>query len=248
MNETIKQLYDRKSTRLFEDREISAEIKQEIITCAIQAPTAGNLMMYSIIDVTDQAIKDRLSVLCDNQAFIAQAKMVFIFASDFQRLYDIFNHAGIENARKPKESDMMLGFADAMCAAQNAVVAAHSLGIGSCYIGDIFENYEEIVKLLSLPDYVAPLGMLVFGYPTEQQKERAKPLRYDSKFIVHNNNYKQLGREELTEMIKSNVPTAAAKALTTIEGYGKRIYDFKVGSEFSLEMVRSIKAMLKKWE
>ena len=69
----------------------------------------------------------------------------------------------------------MLAVCDALIAAQNAVVAAESLGIGSCYIGDIMENAEVHQMTLQLPKYVFPVAMLVFGYPTDQQKKRKKP-------------------------------------------------------------------------
>ena len=68
----------------------------------------------------------------------------------------------------------MLAITDTAIAAQNAVVAAESLGIGSCYIGDIMENCEEQRRLLQLPEYVFPAVMLVFGWPTMQQKQRQK--------------------------------------------------------------------------
>ena len=80
----------------------------------------------------------------------------------------------------------------ATIAAQNAVVAAESMGIGSCYIGDIMENCEAQRELLHLPDYVVPVGMLIFGYPTDQQKSRPKPERVEQKYIVHENGYTPL--------------------------------------------------------
>lgn len=66
-----------------------------------------------------------------------------------------FIEAGSE-PRKPDVGDLMLAVSDAVIAAQNAVVAAESFGIGSCYIGDIIENYEEQRRLLQLPEYVFP--------------------------------------------------------------------------------------------
>lgn len=66
----------------------------------------------------------------------------------------------------------MLAVTDTAIAAQNAVVAAESFGIGSCYIGDIMENCEEQRKLLQLPEYVFPAVMIVFGWPTKQQMKR----------------------------------------------------------------------------
>lgn len=72
----------------------------------------------------------------------------------------------------------MLAVTDTAIAAQNAVTAAESLGIGSCYIGDVMEHCEQQRELLGLPEYVFPCVMLVFGWPTQQQKERPKPQRW----------------------------------------------------------------------
>ena len=90
MNETIQVLMNRKSVRVFEDKEITPEIKDIILAAAMRAPTGGNCMPYSIIDVTDQSIKDKLAETCDHQPFIAQAKMVLIFCADYHRWYRKF--------------------------------------------------------------------------------------------------------------------------------------------------------------
>ena len=168
MNAIIRSLFDRKSVRVFTDREITPEEKALILQSAAQAPTAGNQQLYTILDITDQAIKDTLVKTCDNQPFIATAKMVLIFCADCKKWYDAFLSAGCE-PRNPGVGDLALAISDATIAAQNAVVAAESLGIGSCYIGDIMENCEAHRELLHLPKYVFPCCMLVFGFPTEQQ-------------------------------------------------------------------------------
>mgnify|MGYP002225984529 CR=1 FL=1 len=69
----------------------------------------------------------------------------------------------------------MLAVTDTAIAAQNAVVAAESFGIGSCYIGDIMENYEKQRRLLNLPDYVFPAVMLVFGWPPSSKRIALNP-------------------------------------------------------------------------
>ena len=86
----------------------------------------------------------------------------------------------------------MLAVSDANIAAQNAVTAAWSLGIGSCYIGDVMENCETQRRLLHLPKYVFPAAMVVFGYPTAQQLEREKPERVEMRHIVHENAYREM--------------------------------------------------------
>ena len=171
MNEIIQSLFDRKSVRVFTDRPVTAEEKDLILRAAVQAPTAGNQQLYTIIDVTDQAVKNTLVKTCDNQPFIADAKLVLIFCADCRKWYDAFRFAGCE-PRDPGVGDLALAISDATIAAQNAGVAAESLGIGSCYIGDIMENCEAHRELLHLPKYVFPCCMLVLGFPTEQQKYR----------------------------------------------------------------------------
>ena len=233
MNEVIRQLMDRKSVRAFTEQEISREDKELILHSAMQAPTAGNQQMYTIIDVTSQELKDALVKTCDNQNFIAKGKMVLIFCADYQKWYDAFAAAGCE-PRLPAEGDLMLAVCDTMIAAQNAVVAAESLGIGSCYIGDVMENCEEQRKLLNLPEYVFPVGMLVFGYPTQQQIERKKPLRADLKHIVHENAYRKMEADELKEMLSNKAINMSYE--DWIHAFCKRKYN----SDFSREMSRSV--------
>jgi nitroreductase len=158
MNEVMEVLLKRKSVRAYEEREIPTEVRAEFVSAALRAPTAGNLMLYSILEITDQSIKDRLAMTCDNQSFIARAPMVWIFLADYQRWSDYFHVSGVEEfcrqrnlaVQKPEESDLFLACCDALIAAQNAVIAAESLGIGSCYIGDIMEQYETHQEMLDL--------------------------------------------------------------------------------------------------
>ena len=241
MNSTIKQLIDRKSMRVFTDREISAEDKSAILTAAVNAPTAGNQQLYTIIDVTDGALKDKLAITCDNQPFIATAKLVLIFCADFQKWYDAFVAAGC-NPRKPQVGDLMLAVSDTNIAAQNAVTAAHSLGIGSCYIGDIMENCELHRQMLNLPEYVFPAAMLVFGYPTDQQIERPKPERVHMNHIVHENIYRHMDSNELREMF---TPRCGLRSYDDwMQAFCKRKYN----SDFSVEMSRSVAEYIKNFE
>ena len=244
MNEIIKQLKLRKSVRVFEDKEIDLKLKDEIIKSAFEAPTAGNMMLYSILDITDQELKSKLAVTCDNQPFIAKAPLVLIFLADYQRWYDAFKLNNC-NPRKPGEGDILLACADAIIAAQNTVVAAESLGIGSCYIGDILENCEEVRELLELPEFVLPAAMLVYGYPTQQQKDRKKPVRFEKEYIVYENKYRRLNKEEHEEMHRiQNEKTSINK--DAVEGI-KALCNRKYMSDFSLEMNRSAGEYLKRF-
>jgi len=256
MNQVMEVLMKRKSIRAYEEREVGAEVRAEILKATLRAPTAGNMMLYSILDIIDQKVKDKLAVTCDNQPFIARAPMVWVFLADYQRWYDYFLASGVEELclrrgmvfEKPSESDLFLACCDAMIAAQNAVIAAESFGLGSCYIGDIMEQYETHRELLNLPHYVFPIGMVVFGYPTQQQKDQGYTPRFDEKFIVFENQYRQLGKDEFDEMFaerQSRLPRG--KAMEGIENVGQATYLRKFSADFSMELRRSVREWLKQW-
>ena len=240
MNEIIRQLFNRKSVRVFEERAIDPADKALILQAACMAPTAGNRQLYTIIDVTDQAIKEQLVDTCDHQPFIAKAQMVLIFCADCRKWYEGFKATDSE-PRKPGVGDLMIAVSDANIAAQNAVTAAESLGIGSCYIGDIMENAEQQQALLHLPEYVFPAAMLVFGYPTRQQQERKKPARVNMAHIVHENGYRCMDEEEMENMWRAHAGEKGYKAW--MQAFCSRKYN----ADFSRERNRSVAAYLEQF-
>lgn len=235
MNETLKLLQNRKSVRSYSDEPITPEEKQRILSAAMRAPTAGNMMLYSILDITDQSLKDKLAETCDHQPFIAKAPLVLIFCADYRRWMRKFAASGCDggNPLPPEEGNLLLACNDAIIAAQTAVVAAESLGIGSCYIGDVLEQCETHVELLHLPEYVIPVSMVVFGKPTESQKNRTQLSRFPQQMIVFENGYRELTDEELTEFGNER----------NIEAF----YNRKHVSGFMEEMNRSARALIRHW-
>lgn len=242
MNPIIKVLRSRKSVRAYEDRPVAQEVKQALFEAALQAPTAGNMTLYTILDITDPAIKEKLAVTCDNQPFIAEAPVVLVFCADYHRWYELFKRH-VDEVRKPAEGDLLLANADALIAAQNVVVAAESFGLGSCYIGDITENFEIHRELFALPDYVVPTCMLCIGYPTVQQKERPKPARFAVSDIVHENVYDEDKCMRMEEMLRDR----GEGAVDGLKQWIKRFCARKWNSEFSKEMSRSCREIICFW-
>lgn len=241
MNEILQSLYQRKSVRVYEDKPIPQEMKQAILEAAMQAPSAGCQQLYTILDITDQKRKEALADSCDHQPFIAKAPMVLVFCADCKKWYDAYLEAGCQ-PRRPGVGDLMLAVTDAAIAAQNAVVAAESFGIGSCYIGDIVENCETQRNLLELPAYVFPAAMLVFGWPTEQQKQRKKPQRCAQKYIVHENTYHSIDGAKLREMLADKCGQAS------YEEWCAAFCERKYNSDFSKEMTRSVDEYLRQFQ
>lgn len=238
MNETLRLLHARKSMRVYEDRPILPEHREAILSAAASAPTAGCQQLYTILDITDPELKRRLSETCDHQPFIAQAKLVLIFLADCRKWYRGFQEAGC-SPRRPGAGDLLLACADAVIAAQSAVVAAESLGIGSCYIGDILENCETHRAPLCLPEWVVPAAMLVFGWPTGQQKNRPKPRRADLNRIVYENAYPDMDGDALRALFAPRMPE---------DDYAGGMRAFcrrKYNSDFAREMSRSAEIYLR---
>jgi FMN reductase (NADPH)/FMN reductase [NAD(P)H] len=258
VNETIQTMLNRRSVRAYQDRAVPQDVRQIILQATLRAPTAGNLMLYSIVEVTSQALKDRLAETCDNQPFIASAPWVLLFLADYQRWQDYFTFCGVEDfaqheglpLRRPQEGDLMLACDDALIAAQTAVLAAESLGLGSCYIGDIMENYEIHRELFKLPPLVFPACLVCFGYPTPQQAQRPQPERFEQRFIVYENEYKRLNGDEFKSMF-GRQQARQFKDKRDIKGAvnpGQLTYRAKFAADFSLEMNRSVREMLKNWQ
>ena len=241
MNQTLDLIKNRKSVRIYTEQPISAEDKRTILDAAIQVPSAGNMTMFTILDITDPELKAKLSESCDHQPFIANAPMVLVFCADVKRWMDVFKKY-LPEVRNPAEGDLLLAQQDTLIAAQNAAVAAEALGIGTCYIGDIIENFEYHRQLLNLPDYVVPTCMLCFGYPTQQQIDRPKPPRFTIESIVHENGYDQ-EKNDMAEMLKNRHNFTEEAVADWVQKFCKR----KWNSEFSREMSRSSAEIIKYW-
>ncbi len=256
MNPTLDVIARRKSLRAYADQPLTPAEKEAILGATLRAPTAGNMMLYSIVEIEEQALKDRLAETCDHQPFIAKAPYVLLFLADYQRWVDYYAHCEAgrrclelgQTPRDPQVGDLLLACCDALIAAQTAVIAAEALGIGSCYIGDILENYEIHRELLALPRYVAPITLVCFGHPAAKGSDRLTP-RFGPEFIVHKNAYRRLSGEELERMVRPAVERSFAQGEFPLgaENFGQYNYLRKFIADFSVEMSRSVGAMLKNW-
>lgn len=241
--------------RQYAERDLSEEDIEWIIEGARRAPTAGGMMLYSIIAVKDPAKKLILSETCDHQPFIAKAPLVMIFVADYQRWFDYFQLSGVEEYcqktgrkfKEPSEGDLFLACSDALIAAQNSVIAAEARGIASCYIGDIMENYEKHRELLNLPPWAFPIAMLCFGYYPETKRPDPRS-RFDPKYFVYNEAYQRLSPDELREMFQEEENSFPKNNPFKAENAAQWIYARKAGSDFAAEMTRSIREALKSWQ
>ncbi len=250
VSQTIELMNARCSTRSYDTTPIGEDEKRAILHTAMRAPTAGNMLMYSIVEIDDQALKDTLAETCDHQPFIAQAPWVLLFAADLQKWMDLFAAAGVDRLEgvphdvTPGPGDLVLACCDALIAAQNAVIAAESLGIGSCYIGDILELGETHAELLHLPRYTFPVTMLCFGRP----KTRPRTVERYEKHVVHTNTYHRLSDAERREALDDLGRLYGEHGFGGYDNYPQEVYARKFASDFAAEANRSVAWWLERWQ
>ncbi len=251
MNRTIELMNARTSTRTYADTPITDAEKAAVLNAALRAPTAGAMMLYSVIQIEDQALKDRLAQTCDDQPFIAKAPWVLVFVADFQRWMDLFAASdvgaleGVEHRALPGAGDLMLALSDAIIAAQSAAIAAESLGIGTCYIGDILELGETHADLLGLPQHAMPAAMLCLGHP----KSTRPPTPHCTTHVVHTDRYHRMTPDEVAALSAELEAMYAPHGLKPgIANYPQAMYERKFTSAFMAEMNRSVAWWLQRWE
>lgn len=247
MNSILETIEKRQSLRNFGGPAVTDEEREQILHAAMRAPTAGNMMMYSVIQIRSKDTLQTLAETCDHQPFIAKASFGLLFLADLQKWHDYFVSVGLEKdyteeELSPKASDLYLGLNDAVIAAQTAVIAAESLGVGSCYIGDIVENKEIHQALFSLPRWVFPAAFLVFGKAPENMTRPMTP-RFDEKYVVFDETYQVLGSDDFSEMFARYAENEKEWGVS----FGEKLFKRKIVSEFAMEMDRSVRAYWREW-
>ena len=189
MNEVVETILNHRSIRHFEDKPLTDEQIKTIVSCAQAAATSSFIQAYSIIGINDKTKKKKLAELVGNQEYVEKNGHFFVFCADLYR-HTLIGENEHKNVLPSIESTekFMVALIDASLAAQNAVIAAESMGLGICYIGGIRNNLEEVKKLLKTPDRVIPLFGIAIGVPT---KITDKKPRLPFEHIYHVDEYEQ---------------------------------------------------------
>ena len=183
MNSVIDTLMKRASTRTYTDDVPSREVIETIVRAGQQAPFAMQMC----------------SVILEREGKIPWgAPLSFIICADVHRIGLIAEKRGWE----VRSCDLMLllfALQDAAYLAQNMVIAAESLGLGSCYIGSAPSMAPQIVAKYKLPPKVFPLVMLVMGYPAEAPQTRP---RYPLEFTLFEGEYPRFSEAQIEEAMR----------------------------------------------
>ena len=186
-SETISLLMKHTSVRQFQDRPVSDEQLAAIIGAGQMASTSSNVQAYSVIAVTEPALKAQLAELSGKQAYIEQCPVFLVWCADLYRLREA-SAPHLQGAASYEDTteNLIVATVDVALAAQNAAVAAESLGLGVVYIGGVRNQIAELSELLGLPELVYPVFGMCLGYPAGVNGLRPRlPLQA----VLHHNGY-----------------------------------------------------------
>jgi FMN reductase (NADPH) len=187
MNSTIELLKQHRSVRKFKPDALSDEQFKQIVEAAQLASTSSNMQAYSVIAVRIPETKQQLARLAANQAYIEECPLFLVWCADLHRLQIAANVYEEEEIELPSSTEIfVIATIDTALAAQNAAVAAESLGLGIVYIGGIRDNPKEVSKLLGLPKFVYPVFGMCVGFPDQEPTQRP---RLPLETIVHEERY-----------------------------------------------------------
>ncbi|MBT2662665.1 oxygen-insensitive NADPH nitroreductase [Bacillus sp. ISL-45] len=189
MNQVIETLLQHRSIRRFTDTPLDREQIEAIVKSAQAASTSSFIQAYSIIGITDQDKKTKLAELAGNQAYVANSGHFFVFCADLHRhkVISEMEESDLDDSIESTEK-FMVALIDAALAAQNAAIAAESMGLGICYIGGIRNDLEAVKEVLKTPEHVIPLFGMAVGYP--DQDTDVKP-RLPLEHVYMENEYQQ---------------------------------------------------------
>lgn len=205
-NQTIALIHRHGSVRSYKPNFVDIETIETIVQAGQRAATSSNLQLYSVVVTQSLEVRKKLQELCGSQRHITQAPVFLTWCADLSRLERICTAKGY-NQESSYVENFLLAVVDASVAAQNAGLAAESLGLGFCYIGALRNNPRQVIDLLKLPRLVFPLFGMTIGWPTSTVKVRPRlPLNA----VLHWENYDTSGETDLWEdydqaMIKTGI-------------------------------------------
>jgi nitroreductase len=184
-SDIIDIIKQRTSVRKYLDKDVSDELILEVLDAARHAPSAGNHQPWEFIVVKDPSLKKSIVEACYGQQWMLEAPVFIIACENIRLASAVYGDRGTK----------LFGIQDVAAACQNILLAAESLGLGTCWIGDFAES--SISVLLQCSDTVRPAAIITLGYPAKKEE---KPFLHDLEEVVHIERYGEtLKLREITE-------------------------------------------------
>jgi FMN reductase [NAD(P)H] len=163
-NPWIRQVLLRRTQRRYADRPVPESVVRLILAATFSTSSKSDYQQASVVRVDDRGRRDKLAALLPGMPQIGNAPLFLVFLGDARRLERISQH--------PVDNATLEGFfnatVDAAMAMQTCILAAETLGLGTCPISHLRYYMEAVSEILTLPDKVFPVAGLCLGYPAQQ--------------------------------------------------------------------------------
>lgn len=192
----VEALLSHKSVRTFLPDALPDGAIETMVAAAQSASNSSALNQWSLVAVTDPALKQQISdtvarsVPVDSIPWIEEAPALLLWVADLSRGAGITQDAGKEPVVFNYLDSFLMASIDAALAAQNAAVAAESMGLGIVYLGVMRNIARQVAEMINLPQYsFVTFGMAV-GLPDGSRTSSVRP-RPAQPMVLHYNQYEQ---------------------------------------------------------
>lgn len=194
-NSNIELLLKHKSVRKFLQDPLPEGAVNTMIAAAQSASNSGNLNQWSVIEVTDQKLKNKLGAASRKNSnvgmgnpYIEEAPTLLMWVADLHRNSKIASRENENHIVYDYLDPVIMASVDAALAAQNAAIAAESMGLGIVYLGVMRNNTLEVAELLHLPDHSFIVFGMAVGKPDPSKLSSIRP-RLSQEIVLHTNYY-----------------------------------------------------------
>jgi nitroreductase len=205
-NEVIDLMLNHRSVRSYKPDPLPAGALEAIVAAAQSAATSSNLQAWSVVAIENPDTKAACAALAGGQQHVADCPVFLVFAADLARLNRVADGVGIAHTGNDTFEMFLVAAIDAALAAQNATLAAESLGLSTVYIGGMRDKPEAVAELLNLPASAAAVFGLCVGYAVEGKGGAVKP-RLPQEAVLHRETYDLARQDEA--IVRYNAAMAA---------------------------------------
>jgi nitroreductase len=221
-NDHIAVLLSHRSVRGYRPDALPVGTLETLIAAAQSAATSSNLQTWSVIAVTDPAKKAALAKVASNQKHIEQCPLFLVWVADISRNQRLAAEERVTLETMPYQETFLVAAIDAALAAQNATVAAESLGLSCVYIGALRNNPPEVARVVGLPSGAFGVFGMCVGYGSSEGATEVKP-RLPQDVVVHHDTYSTAGESAHRAAYDALLESFSARQGMGMDTWTKRV-------------------------
>jgi nitroreductase len=169
MNPRLKTIFGRRSIRRYEDREVGEDIVRDLLEAAMSAPSAVCRDPWRFIVIRDRPTLSAIADGLPNGKMLPSAALGLAVCGELAAAHD---------------GQVSYMLQDCSAAIENMLLAASTLGLGTCWLGvhPREDRIRHVARALGLPNGVVPIAVIAVGWPGEEKPPRT---RYDDAHVHH---------------------------------------------------------------